>query len=66
MIISDYAIKRPLITIVSMLALVVFGLLALANLKTDEFPEVVPPYVSLGLVYPGASPDGVESEAGRD
>ncbi|HEX5581416.1 MAG TPA: efflux RND transporter permease subunit, partial [Gemmatimonadaceae bacterium] len=62
MFISDYAIKRPLITIVSMLALVVFGLLALANLKTDEFPEVVPPYVSLGLVYPGASPDGVESE----
>ncbi|HEY0970779.1 MAG TPA: efflux RND transporter permease subunit [Gemmatimonadales bacterium] len=62
MIISDYAIKRPLITIVAMLALVVFGLLALANLKTDEFPEVVPPFVSVGLVYPGASPDGVESE----
>ena len=62
MLISDYAIKKPLITIVSMLALVVFGLLALFNLKTDEFPEVTPPFVSLGLIYPGASPDGVESE----
>ena len=62
MFISDYAIKKPLITVVAMVALVVFGLFALTSLKTDEFPEVVPPFVSLGLVYPGASPDGVESE----
>src|SRR5688572_15534866 len=62
MFISDFAIKRPLVTVVSMLALVVFGLFALMSLKTDEFPEVVPPFVSIGLIYPGASPDGVEKE----
>ena len=62
MFISDFAIKRPLVTVVSMVALVVFGLVALMKLKTDEFPEVVPPYASVGLIYPGASPDGVEKE----
>ena len=62
MLISDFAIKRPMITIVSMVALVAFGLVALLKLQTDEFPDVAPPFVSVGLIYPGASPDGVESE----
>jgi len=62
MLISDFAIKRPMITIVSMVALVAFGLIALLKLQTDEFPDVAPPVVTVGLVYPGASPDGVESE----
>ena len=35
MLISDFAIKRPLITVVAMLALAVFGLVALTKLKTD-------------------------------
>jgi hydrophobic/amphiphilic exporter-1 (mainly G- bacteria), HAE1 family len=62
MLISDFAIKRPLVTVVSMLALVIFGLVALGKLKTDEFPEVAPPFVTVSLIYPGASPDGVETE----
>jgi len=62
MLISDFAIKRPIITVVTMLALVVFGLFALLRLETDEFPDVAPPYVTVGLIYPGASPDGVENE----
>ena len=62
MFISDFAIKRPLITVVSMVALVVFGLFALFKLKTDEFPDVAPPIVVVAIPYPGASPDGVEKE----
>jgi hydrophobic/amphiphilic exporter-1 (mainly G- bacteria), HAE1 family len=62
MIISDFAIKRPLITVVSMVALVIFGAFALFKLKTDEFPEVNPQFLTVGIVYPGASPDVVESE----
>ena len=62
MFISDFAIKRPLITVVSMLALAVFGLFALLKLKTDEFPDVAPPVVTVGIPYPGASPDGVAKE----
>ena len=62
MLISDFAIKRPVITVVAMVALAVFGLFALMKLQTDEFPEVTPPVVTVGVLYPGASPDGVERE----
>ncbi len=62
MVISDFAIKRPLITIVVMVAIVTFGIFSLIRLQTDEFPDVAPPYVSVGIVYPGASPDVVENE----
>jgi len=62
MFISDFAIKRPLITVVSMLTLVGFGLIALLKLQTDEFPEVQPPIVLATVVYPGASPEQVERE----
>ena len=62
MFISDFAIKRPLVTIVAMVTLALFGLVALFKLKTDEFPDVQPPFVTVGIPYPGASPDGVEKE----
>jgi HAE1 family hydrophobic/amphiphilic exporter-1 len=60
--ISDFAIKRPLITIVSMVALVVFGLFSLWQLETDEFPDVQQPIINVAIPYPGASPDVVERE----
>jgi HAE1 family hydrophobic/amphiphilic exporter-1 len=62
MFISDFAIKRPIITVVTMIALVVFGLAALARLDTDEFPDIDQPIVFLGIAYPGAAPDVVERE----
>ena len=62
MLISDFAIRKPLITVVSMVTLVVLGLFSLFRLKTDEFPDVAPPFVTVGIPYPGASPDGVEKE----
>jgi HAE1 family hydrophobic/amphiphilic exporter-1 len=62
MFISDLAIRRPVITVVTMLALVVFGIVALLQLDTDEFPDVQPPIVAIAVLYPGASPDVVERE----
>ena len=62
MFISDTAIKRPLLTVVAMLALVVFGAVALTQLDTDEFPEIDAPIVVIAIPYPGASPDVVERE----
>ena len=62
MFISDFAIKRPVITVVSMVALVVFGLVSLVLLQTDEFPDVAVPLVVVSVPYPGASPDSVERE----
>jgi hydrophobe/amphiphile efflux-1 (HAE1) family protein len=60
--ISDFAIRRPLITVVAMLALSVFGIFALVILNTDEFPDVSPPIVSVTVPYPGAAPETVERE----
>ena len=62
MFISDFAIRRPIVTVVTMIALVVFGLAALTRLDTDEFPDIDAPIVFLGIAYPGAAPDVVERE----
>jgi HAE1 family hydrophobic/amphiphilic exporter-1 len=62
MFISDLAIKRPVLTIVSMLALSLFGIVSLTQLDTDEFPEIDAPIVVIAIPYPGASPDVVERE----
>ncbi|HEY9420035.1 MAG TPA: efflux RND transporter permease subunit [Thermoanaerobaculia bacterium] len=62
MTISDFAIKRPIITIVSMLILVIFGIFALFNLEIDEFPDLTNPIVFVVVPYPGASPSQVERE----
>jgi HAE1 family hydrophobic/amphiphilic exporter-1 len=62
MFISDFAIKRPIITVVTMIALVTFGLASLTRLDTDEFPDLDQPIVFVGIAYPGASPDVVERE----
>jgi HAE1 family hydrophobic/amphiphilic exporter-1 len=60
--ISDFAIKRPIVTITAMLALLAFGIASLTQLKTDEFPDIAQPIVNVTIVYPGASPQTVERE----
>ncbi len=62
MFISDFAIKRPIVTVVSMVALVVFGVFSMAQLQTDEFPDVAEPIINVAIPYPGAAPDVVERE----
>jgi HAE1 family hydrophobic/amphiphilic exporter-1 len=61
-IISDVAIKRPIVTIVAMLILVVFGIFALTRLEVDEFPDIAAPVVSVAIPYPGAAPGQVERD----
>src|SRR3954468_5211896 len=62
MFISDTAIKRPILTVVAMLGIVVFGIAALMQLDTDEFPEINAPVVVVSIPYPGASPGTAERE----
>ncbi len=63
MFISDFAIRRPIITVVTMIALVVFGLASLSRLDTDEFPDIDAPIVFVAIAYPGAAAsDVVERE----
>jgi HAE1 family hydrophobic/amphiphilic exporter-1 len=62
MFISDFAIKKPIVTVTVMVALVAFGIAALLNLQTDEFPDVQQPMIAVTIPYPGASPETVERE----
>lgn len=58
---SELAIKRPITTIVSFIALSVFGLLAFLNLRIDLFPNVDIPVISISVIDTGASPTELES-----
>ncbi len=62
MFISDFAIKRPIVTVVIMVALVIFGLFSAFNTDVDELPDIQQPIVFVAVPYPGASPDQVERE----
>ena len=53
--ISRFFIDRPVLANVLALLFVVVGLVALANLPTSQYPNVVPPTVQVTTRYPGAS-----------
>jgi hydrophobe/amphiphile efflux-1 (HAE1) family protein len=62
MFLSDFSIKRPIATIVLILALMALGLLALSKLRVNQSPDVEIPVIQVYIPYPGASPDTVERE----
>ena len=62
MFLSDFSIKRPVITVVLIIALMCAGLLALKKLRVNQIPDVEQPLMVVNIPYPGASPDTVERE----
>ncbi|RSZ57274.1 efflux RND transporter permease subunit [Massilia atriviolacea] len=62
MFLSDFSIKRPIATIVLILALMCMGLIALTKLRVNQNPDVEVPVLQINIPYPGASPDTVERE----
>jgi hydrophobe/amphiphile efflux-1 (HAE1) family protein len=62
MFLSDFSIKRPVATIVLILAMMCLGLLALKKLRVNQSPDVEVPFILVTIPYPGASPDTVERE----
>ena len=62
MFLSDFSIKKPIATIVMIIALMALGLLALSKLRVNQNPDVEVPGMQVSIVYPGASPDTVERE----
>jgi len=62
MFLSDFSIKRPIATIVIIIALMCLGLLALKKLRVNEIPDVEQPVLVVSIPYPGASPETVERE----
>ena len=59
------SIANPVLAVMVMLALVVLGLVGIARLKVDQFPNVEFPTVVVTTDYPGASPQIVEIEVTR-
>ena len=57
---SDTAIRRPVLTSMVSIALVLFGSIAFLRLPVREYPDVDPPIVSVTTLYRGASPSVVE------
>lgn len=62
MSLSDVSIKRPVLAVMLIGALVVLGWLSLPRLGVDLFPDVEFPYISVTTTLEGASPDTIESE----
>lgn len=62
MFLSNFSVKKPVVTIVILMMLMAVGLLALTKLKINEIPDVEMPLLAIDINYPGASPDAVERE----
>jgi hydrophobic/amphiphilic exporter-1 (mainly G- bacteria), HAE1 family len=62
MLLSDLSIKQPVFATMLMVGLVVLGIFSYKELSTDLFPKVDLPVVSVRTLYPGVSPETVETE----
>lgn len=58
-IISEYAIKRPVFTIVMMFLVLILGVVSLVNIPIKLIPEIKPPVGVVVTNYPGASPEEI-------
>jgi multidrug efflux pump len=56
------SIRRPILTVMMSLALILFGLIGLMRLPVRELPNIDPPVVSVQTVYPGANAQVIETE----
>jgi len=62
MTLTEYVIKRPSVVVVSILVIAIFGIISYTNLSYELLPKFNIPTLTVVTVYPGASPDEVESE----
>jgi multidrug efflux pump len=57
----DISVKRPVLTSVFMLLITLSGILGLTRLPLRQLPDIDQPVVSVGVSYPGASAEVMES-----
>jgi len=63
--ISDVFIRRPRLAAVISIVIVIAGLVSLTRLPVAQFPDIVPPQVSVTASYPGASAEAVETSVAQ-
>lgn len=59
---SDLSIRRPVLAVMLIGALVALGWVSLQRIGVDLFPRVEFPYVTIQTVLEGASPDAIETD----
>ena len=62
MSLSTLSIKRPVLTIVMNIAIVLFGIIGFTYLGVREFPSIDPAQISVRTNYTGANADIIESQ----
>ena len=60
--ISEYAIKKPITTVMAALSLVVMGFIAVFRLPLEYAPDLTYPQMYVSVSYPSSSPDEIERE----
>jgi len=60
--VAELSIKRPVLTIVLSLLILLMGGISLSSLPVREFPAVDPPTVSITTSYPGAAAEIVQAQ----
>jgi HAE1 family hydrophobic/amphiphilic exporter-1 len=59
--ISDISIRRPVLATMFIVSFMVLGIVSMSRLGIDLFPDISFPFVNVIVVYPGASPEEVET-----
>ena len=65
MVLSDLAIRRPVLATVMSLMLILIGIISYQRLSVREYPNIDAPVVSVRTVYTGASAEIIESQVTR-
>lgn len=60
--ISELSIKRPVLSTVFVLIILLFGVIGYTYLGVREYPNVDNPIISVSVTYPGANADVVENQ----
>lgn len=59
---SEVSVKRPVLSIVMSLVILLFGAIGYSFLGVREYPSIDPPVINVRTSYPGASADVIESQ----
>lgn len=60
--ISELSIRRPVLSTVLTLIILLFGLIGYSYLGVREYPSVDNPIISVSCSYPGANADVIENQ----
>ncbi|HPX98494.1 MAG TPA: efflux RND transporter permease subunit [Bacteroidaceae bacterium] len=60
--ISEFSIKRPVLTTVTVLIIILFGVVGYTSLGVREYPSVDNPIISVMASYPGANAEVIENQ----